>query len=60
MSLATLERAIWKEFVEVTGLKKTKLKDLQEWSSGEIRKRDDEVTVYLPVLGLWAAFRKVG
>ncbi|MBA7697568.1 hypothetical protein ES703_106235 [subsurface metagenome] len=59
MSLATLERAIWKEFVEVTGLEKTKLKDMQEWSSGEIGERDDEVRVFLPVLGVWAAFRKV-
>lgn len=59
MSLASLERAIWKEFIVVTGLKKTKSKDMQEWSSGEIERRDDEVTVFLPVVGLWVAFKKV-
>lgn len=58
MSLATLERAIWLEFKEVTGLKKTKLKDMQEWSSKEIEKRDDEMMVFLPKLQLWAAFKK--
>lgn len=59
MSLATLERALWKEFVEVTGLKKTKLKDMQEWSSGEIGDRDGEVKAFLPRHGVWAAFKKV-
>lgn len=58
MSLYTLEREMWAEFKEVTGLVKTKMKDLQEWSSGEIEKRDDEVMVFLPGMGVWVAFRK--
>ena len=59
MSMATLEKAIWKEFKNVTGLKKTKFGDLQEWSIGEIEKHDGEVVVYLPGMGVWAAFKKV-
>lgn len=58
MSMSSLERAIWKEFKEVTGLEKTRLKDLQEWSTVKIEGRDDEVTVHLPGMGVWVAFKK--
>lgn len=48
MSVRELERSIWEEAKKVTGNPKMKLKELLEWSTGDIKPRDNEVVVYLP------------
>lgn len=51
MSLATLEKEIIKELREVTGNKKLTLKNLMEWSTGNVEVKDaTEKLVYLPKL----------
>jgi hypothetical protein len=56
MSLATVERAIWKEAQEVACNKKLRLKDILEWSSSEevVKGNMQEGEVVFPVSdGLW-------
>lgn len=48
MSLATLEKAIWREAQKVLNNPKMKLKELLEWSTGSIKPQDGEIVVSLP------------
>ena len=48
MSMASLEREILAELQQVSGRRSLKKKDMQEWSTGPLEKRDDETLFYLP------------
>jgi hypothetical protein len=50
VSFATLDRAVWREAQEVLCNPRLKLKDVQEWNSGEIKPRTGEIVFQLPVL----------
>lgn len=58
MGLRELEAAILKEAREVTGNKKLRQKDIMEWTTGDIRPRDDEAVYRLPVVGVNIAVKK--
>jgi len=58
MSMATLERAILAELMEVAKNPKIKLKNLMEWRTGKSLKcREGETLYYLPVLGVSCAVK---
>ena len=48
MSMATLERAILAEAKIITDNKKLRMKDIMEWSTGDIKPQQDEKLFYLP------------
>lgn len=50
MSVATLERSIWREAQLVLDRPKLKLKDIMEWSTGEIKPQPGEEVHHLPGL----------
>lgn len=52
MSLATVEKQIWKEAKQFLNNPKMKLKELHEWSTGGIKAQGGEVVVKLPGLGV--------
>ena len=58
MSMATLERAILAGAKEVFKNSKLKLKDIQEWSSGEITAHEGEVVARVPDPGVFVAIKK--
>lgn len=58
MSMASLERAIIEEAKIVTGNKKLRLKDLMEWSSGEIKPEPGEKVYKLPKMGVNIAIKE--
>lgn len=55
MSLQTLERAILSELKTVSNNPKLKMKDLLEWSTGEVKPHAGEVVLYLPEMGAYCA-----
>jgi len=57
MSEQSLERAVLAEAKEVTGNKKLKMKDIMEWSTGEVNAQDGEKLYWLPVLGVSVAVK---
>jgi hypothetical protein len=57
MSMATLERVILASSKVVFNNSKLRLKDIQEWSSGEIEAHDGEVSVYVPDPGVYVAVK---
>jgi hypothetical protein len=59
MSMATLERAILANAKVVFKNPKLRMKDILEWSSGEIKPENDtEVTARIPDPGVWATILK--
>jgi hypothetical protein len=52
MGMRQVESKILAEAKVITGNKKLRLKDIMEWSTGEIRKRDGENIYYLPETGV--------
>ena len=52
MSMTSLERAIMQELREVTGERNLRLKDLMEWSTGEITPQGHENVIDLPRNGV--------
>lgn len=57
MSMATLERAILAGAKAVFKNPKLRLKDIQEWPSGEIDAHDGEVSAYVPDPGVYVAVK---
>lgn len=57
MSMATLERVILEGAKIIFKNSKLRLKDIQEWSSGEIKAHDGEVSVYVPYPGVYVAVK---
>jgi len=48
MSIQSLERAILIEAKEVTRNKKLRMKDIMEWSTGEVKPESGEEIFHLP------------
>lgn len=57
MSMATLERAILAGAKAVFNNPKLRQKDIQEWSSGEIKEHGGEVSVYVSDPGVYVAVK---
>jgi len=57
MSMATLERAILAGAKELFKNPRLKMKDIQEWSSGEIKPHDGEVVGFVADPGVFAAIK---
>ena len=58
MSMRTLEKAIIEELKEVTGNKKLRLKDMMEWSTGEIKPHEGEKVYRCPNIGVNVAIKE--
>ena len=52
MSMATLEHAILAGARDVLGNRKLRMKDIMEWSTGDIKPQDGEVCVRVPDPGV--------
>lgn len=52
MGMRELESKILQEAKEVTGIKKLRLKDIMEWSTGEVKAQEGEKLFKLPELGV--------
>lgn len=52
MSMRSLEKAVLEEAKEITGNKNLKMKDIMEWSTGEIKAQNGETLYRLPDLGV--------
>lgn len=57
MSMATLERAVLAGAKLVFRNPKLKMKDIQEWSSGEIKPHEGEVVARIPDPGVNVAIK---
>lgn len=57
MSMATLERAILAGARLVFKNNKLRMKDIQEWSSGEIDQHDGEVIAHIPDPGVYVSIK---
>lgn len=58
MSMATLERAVTAEARTVLKNPKLRVKDLLEWSTGQVKVQTGEVTAFLPELQIHIAVKK--
>jgi len=58
MSMRSFEAAILNEARQLIGKASLRQKDLQEWSSGEIKPREDERIFRLPLQGVWVSIKK--
>lgn len=57
MSFATLERAVLAELRQVTKNSKLRLKDIMEWSTGEVKAQEGETLYFLPDLKVWCTVK---
>jgi hypothetical protein len=57
--MRTLESEILREARTVTGNKKLRLKDIMEWSTGNIKPHDGEKTYRLPETKVFIAIKEV-
>jgi hypothetical protein len=58
MSLATLERAILAGAKIELKNPKLRQKDIQEWSTSEVKPQNGEVALRIPDPGIWIAVKK--
>ena len=58
MSMQSLEREILAEAKEVVGNKKLRMKDIMEWSTGEIEAQPGEKLYYLSNLSVHIAIKE--
>ena len=57
MSFATLERAVLAELKQVAKNSKLRLKDIMEWSTGEVKAQEGETLYFLPDLKVCCAVK---
>lgn len=57
MSMRSLETAICAELREVTGVRTLRIKDIQEWSTGDVKKVEGETIFTLPLLSINASVK---
>lgn len=57
MSVTSFERELVWEANSLLKIHRLKLKDLQEWSSAPIEKRNDETVIYSQVYKMFLAFK---
>ena len=58
MSMKSLETAILAEAKTVTGNKKLRMKDIMEWSTGEVKPEPGEQIFRLPNMGVNIAIKE--
>ena len=58
MSMATLERAVLAGAKDALNNRGLRMKDIMEWSTGEIREVKGEVRVWVPDPGAWVAVQE--
>lgn len=58
MSMQSLEREVLAEAKEVTGNKKLRMKDIMEWSTGEVKAQSGEKLYRLPKLAINIAVKE--
>ena len=58
MSMATLERAVLAGAKTVLNNPRLKMKDILEWSTGDITPQDGEIVVHVPDPGVFVAVKK--
>lgn len=58
MSMQSLERAVLAEAKEVTSNKKLRMKDIVEWSTGEVKAQEGEKLYHLPNLAINIAVKE--
>jgi hypothetical protein len=58
MTWGTLERAVLYNAKDVFKNKNLRLKDLMEWSTGQLEPHDGEVIAFIPNLKVWVAIKK--
>jgi hypothetical protein len=58
MTWGTLERAVLYNAKDVFKNKNLRLKDLMEWSTGQLEPHDGEVIAFIPDLKVWVAIKK--
>lgn len=57
MSLRSLESAITAEARRFFNNPKLRVKDIQEWSTGELKPQEGEVVGRMPFNGIWVAIK---
>lgn len=57
MSMRSLESAILYGAREILNYRGLRLKDIQEWSTGELKPQEGEVIVRVPDPGVWVAVK---
>lgn len=57
MGMRELEAAILRELQLIAGNKKLRQKDIQEWTTGDIKPREGESVAYLPELKMNVAYK---
>jgi len=58
MSMRDLEGIIKNEAAMILNNHKLRIKDMQEWSSGEIAPHEGEVVIKLQSMSIWVAVKK--
>lgn len=58
MSFATLERMVLAGAKIFFNNRKLRLKDLMEWSTGELKPAEGEVAGYIPDPGVWVCIKQ--
>jgi high-affinity K+ transport system ATPase subunit B len=58
MGMRELERLICASARVVLNNRKLRVKDIMEWSTGEINPQDGEVVIRVADLGVWVAVKK--
>ena len=58
MSMQSLSREVLAEAKEVTGNKKLRMKDIMEWSTGEVKAQPGEKLYRLPKLAINIAVKE--
>lgn len=59
MGVASFEREMWIELMEVVENKKIRLKDIMEWRTTKFEGLDEEKVMFLPRNGVWVAYVEV-
>lgn len=57
MGMRELEREVVKELQTVTGNPKLRIKDIMEWSTGDIKPHPGETLVFLPKLRVNVSYK---
>jgi hypothetical protein len=55
--MRSFEAAILAELRTITGNKKIRQKDIQEWRTAKIDPHEGETVVHLPTTGVWVAYK---
>lgn len=57
MSMRTLESSICSELRQIVKNRSLRVKDMVEWSTGQIKAQDGEVVIFVPLYVVWVCIR---